>query len=194
MESALTYRVSVGTRAAQILAQELPQDWRVVLIDRNTHFNHLYVLPRCAILPQHGHKAFIPYTGIFRGPARNEEDAADARRTILLHAQVTALSSHSVTLSRSFPEYGIDGPVLSFDYAVYALGSHLPAPINLWGPCPDVKDPSVYRGCKVEGVSWLRKFHDAIEQAPSVLVVGGGALGIRESRPAHFLGLFDALN
>ena len=139
------------------------------------------MLPRCAILPQHAHKAFIPYTGIFRGPsAPDGANATDPRRAILLHAQVTALSAHSVTLSRSFPEYGIDGPVLDFDYAVYALGSHLPAPINLWGPCPDAKNSNVYRGCKVEGVSWLRKFHDAIEQAPSVLVVGGGALGIRE--------------
>ncbi|KAF7794141.1 hypothetical protein EIP86_005272 [Pleurotus ostreatoroseus] len=169
-----------GTRAAQILAQELPRDWRVVLIDRNTHFNHLYVLPRCAILPQHAHKAFIPYTGIFRGPSAPEDkNSTDSRRAILLHAQVTALSAHSVTLSRSFPEYGIDGPVLDFHYAVYALGSHLPAPINLWGPYPDAKSSNVYRGCKVEGVSWLRKFHDAIEQASSVLVVGGGALGIQ---------------
>lgn len=184
--SGLTGSASPGTRAAQILAQELPQEWRIVLIDRNTHFNHLYVLPRYAILPQHAHKAFIPYTGIFRGPARDEGHPTDPRRAILLHAQVTALLSHSVTLSRSFPEYGFDSPVLHFDYAVYALGSHLPAPINLWGPCPDAKDSGVYRGCKVEGVSWLRKFHDAIEQAPSVLVVGGGALGIRGSPPRSF--------
>ncbi|EEB87639.1 hypothetical protein MPER_14950, partial [Moniliophthora perniciosa FA553] len=28
-----------GNRAAQILAAGLPEGWRIVLVDRNTHFN-----------------------------------------------------------------------------------------------------------------------------------------------------------
>lgn len=56
-----------------------------------------------------------------------------------LHAWVTSLSPHSLTLSRPFPEQGVEGavPTLKFDYLLYALGSHLPAPIGLWGPVPD---------------------------------------------------------
>lgn len=133
------------------------------------------------MLPQHAYKAFIPYTGIFRGLTGSEgEDAQAAPRVVVLHAQVTGLFPHSATLSRSFPKYGIDSPVLDFDYAVYALGSHLPAPINLWGPSLDGQESAPYSGGKADGIAWLRKFHGLIEQAPSVLVVGGGALGIRE--------------
>lgn len=71
---------------------------------------------------------------------------------------------------------------------IYALGSHLPAPINLWGPVPSTSkaddQPSVvqvpYGGTKAESVQWLKRHQKAVEDAGSVLVVGGGALGIRE--------------
>ena len=57
-----------GARAACLLAQSLPDGWRVVLVDRNSHMNHLYVLPRYAVLPGHEHKAFIPYHNVFNPP------------------------------------------------------------------------------------------------------------------------------
>lgn len=169
--------VCTGNHAAQILSQSLPPDWRVVLIDRNSHINHLYVLPRMAALPHHAHKAFIPYTNVLtnEGPSK---------RHLFLHAQVTSLSQHSLTLSRSFPEYGIgkegEPATLEFEYAVYALGSHLPSPINLWGPVHEKDDGHLHDGTKAKAVSWLSRFRANLEGARSVLVVGGGALGIRE--------------
>ncbi|KAI0804792.1 iron uptake cluster protein [Irpex lacteus] len=165
-----------GNHAAQILSQSLPPDWRVVLIDRNSHINHLYVLPRMAALPHHAHKAFIPYTNVLtnEGPSK---------RHLFLHAQVTSLSQHSLTLSRSFPEYGIgkegEPATLEFEYAVYALGSHLPSPINLWGPVHEKDDGHLHDGTKAKAVSWLSRFRANLEGARSVLVVGGGALGIQ---------------
>jgi hypothetical protein len=108
------------------------------------------------------------------------------------------------------PELGVgaDG-VLAFDYAVYALGSRLPEPLDLWGArslsfssdrtsssnstCPSNFDantvngnhkPAIlrapYGGTKAEGIAWLKRKQRVIEEAASVLVVGGGALGIRE--------------
>jgi apoptosis-inducing factor 2 len=171
-----------GNRAAQILSQELPEGWRVVLIDRNSHMNHLYTLPRFAILPEHGHKAFIPYTNIFGKPTAPSEAKT---RHIFLRAQVTSLNAHSLTLSRSFPEHGIDerDKTLRFDYLVYALGSHLPAPINVWGPADvekELETPILHDGTKASALSWLSRFRAMIERNSSVLVVGGGALGIRK--------------
>ena len=85
--------------AASVLAQKLPPSHRVILIERNSHFNResllpsfffflsspliisifgfhadLYVFPRFSVLPGHEHKAFIPYSSIFkdaplRGPS-----------------------------------------------------------------------------------------------------------------------------
>ncbi|MCO5549511.1 hypothetical protein L7F22_002983 [Adiantum nelumboides] len=61
-----------GMHAATVLANKLPPSHRVILIERNSHFNHLYVFPRFSTLPGHEHKAFIPYTSIFKdAPSRS---------------------------------------------------------------------------------------------------------------------------
>ena len=141
--------------------------------------NHLYAMPRFAILPEQGYKAFIPYTNVFGKPSEAKP------RHVFLHAQVTSLNANSVTLSRAFPEHGVSEQdrTLHFDYLVYALGSHLPAPINLWGPADfelEQDKPIPYDGTKAAGINWLTRFRAVIERTSSVLVVGGGALGIRE--------------
>lgn len=88
---------------------------------------------------------------------------------------------------------------MHFDFAIYALGSHLPSPINLWEPCDTPSSESKpaactdlqkdtdgvnhtrqYRGMKQEGISWLRTRQQQIAATQEVLVVGGGALGIRK--------------
>jgi hypothetical protein len=184
----------------------------------------VYILPRLAVLPGHEHKAcpsvslhcyrpalfltnwistVIPYDNIFNlGPSTN--------RCTFIQVTILALTPHSLTLSRAVPELGVgaDG-VLAFDYAVYALGSRLPEPLDLWGAhslsfssdctsssnstCTSNFDantvsgnhkPAIlhapYCGTKLEGIAWLKRKQCIVEEAASVLVVGGGALGIRE--------------
>lgn len=173
----------------------------------------MYVFPRFAVVSGHEHKAcallgssfsslylslnicfiVIPLTGVF-GPQPHPHR--------FVHGTVTALSAHSVTVAPALPDEhtglhdgvqeDIEGPsCVPFDYAIYALGSKLPAPIDLWSKPEDsdyttceVNDedvivPARKIGTKVEGVSWLQASQERIAKAPSVLVVGGGALGIR---------------
>ncbi|TFK45782.1 FAD/NAD(P)-binding domain-containing protein [Heliocybe sulcata] len=185
-----------GFHAARILAKALPPDWKVVLIDRNSHVNHLYVFPRYAVLAGHEHKAFIPPTQVFSPPHT------------FAHALVTRLTPTSVTFTRlsstppsSHPPspYACPHPqhtiyhcpfsateTLHFDFCVYALGSRLPAPIDLWGDegaRSAIEGTPVggegYRGMKEEGVAWMKRMQRRVEGARSVLVVGGGALGIQ---------------
>ncbi|KAF8180332.1 hypothetical protein K438DRAFT_1725596 [Mycena galopus ATCC 62051] len=174
-----------GARAAQIIAAGLPDGWRVVLVDRNSHVNHVYILPRLAVLPGHEHKAFIPYDNVFNPP-----DGKPNEKHVFLHARVTSLAAHSLTFARPGDT---KTETLEFDYAVYALGSHLPAPLNLWHTAPDSQRAAAtttpekhahahahtYTGTKSESVIWLRAKQHAIEAAASVLIVGGGALGIQ---------------
>ncbi|KAJ7932899.1 hypothetical protein B0H13DRAFT_2262935 [Mycena leptocephala] len=197
-----------GARAAQVIAAGLPEGWRLVLIDRNSHLNHVYVLPRLAVLPRHEHKAFIPYDNIFN---LGEHPSTNQLRCTFIQATILSLGSHSLTLSRAVPELGVGGDgVLCFDYAVYALGSRLPAPLDLWdtsaasstctstctsssnssSACTSNLDanaingkPAIlrapYGGMKAEGIAWLKRKQRVVEEAASVLVVGGGALGIQ---------------
>ncbi|KAH8829600.1 hypothetical protein DL96DRAFT_1598790 [Flagelloscypha sp. PMI_526] len=163
-----------GNRAAQVLAGSLPVGWRVVVIERNT-----YVL----------HHGFIPYSNIF-GDATKDPNSPHR----LIHANVTRLDSHSVTYTSLDNDEEAE---LSFDYLIYALGSKLPAPIDLWATSK--RNPTVLlpllrlssplrlrpylaltpRGTKPEGCRFLRKQQTQIQTASSVLVVGGGPLGIQ---------------
>ncbi|KAF8180331.1 hypothetical protein K438DRAFT_1842301 [Mycena galopus ATCC 62051] len=189
-----------GARAAQIIAAGLPDGWRVVLVDRNSHGLYfradVYVLPRLAVLPGHERKAFIPYDNIFNPP-----DGKANENHVFLHARITSLAAHSLTFARPGDT---KTETLEFDYAVYALGSHLPAPLNLWHgkqPCtaPDNERAAanatpekhahahapIYTGTKSESVAWLHAKQRAIDAAASVLVVGGGALVLRALESAN---------
>ncbi|TDL24336.1 FAD/NAD(P)-binding domain-containing protein [Rickenella mellea] len=209
-----------GARAAQVLAESLPDECLIIMIDRNSHANHLYVLPRLGVFPGHEHKAFIPYTNVFH-PTRpssppssidnlHANSSSPGPTTIFLQAHITDISPTHVTLDRSFPPHGFTNEI-AYDYAVYALGSHLPSPIDLWAPetQPSAETPTAssfpktvshldgqefgharcrrsvieevapYNGTKPEGVAWLKRCQDRIAHARSVLVVGGGALGIQ---------------
>ncbi|KAI4528593.1 FAD/NAD(P)-binding domain-containing protein [Schizophyllum commune Loenen D] len=170
-----------GQSAAKVLAEgvsKLPGNWRVVAIDRNSHLNHVYAFPRFAVVGGHEHQAFIRYDGMVP-PDKSS-------RLLNLTAQAQSLSPHVVTLDRALPEHGIPTPKLDFEYAIYALGSTLPAPVNLWGPQLDAKmraDPGTVEtlqvGSKASGIAWLKAAQKVIREARSVLVVGGGALGIQ---------------
>ncbi|KAJ3565920.1 hypothetical protein NP233_g7332 [Leucocoprinus birnbaumii] len=163
-----------GAHAAQILAAGIPDGWRIILIDRNSHANHVYVMPRFAVLPDHEYKAFIPFSRVF---LKDPETIPHLH----LQAHIISLTQNTVTLNKSFPEHGFHSTTINFDYAIYALGSHLPSPLDLWGTSADPEDKKSprYRGEKSEGSEWLRAKQQLIEKAPTVLVVGGGALGIQ---------------
>ncbi|PBK73897.1 FAD/NAD(P)-binding domain-containing protein [Armillaria solidipes] len=165
-----------GARAAHLLANAVPEGWRVVVVDRNSHVNHVYTFPRYSVLLGHEHKAFIPTRNIFQLP-----DPSALSPHIVLHAQVESFHPDHIILSRAFPEFGIHSTTLHYDYAVYALGSQLPDPVNLRGPRLDSKDKegTECNGTKAEGISWLQSSQKVIAAAGSVLVVGGGALGIQ---------------
>ncbi|PPQ72680.1 hypothetical protein CVT24_012658 [Panaeolus cyanescens] len=123
-------------------------------------------MPRYAVLPGHEYKAFIPYTKVFLvDPPKKSH--------IYLNATITGLRPNHITLSKSFPELGFPDATIPFDYAIYALGSHLPPSLDLW------KDCTTYHGSKAEGCAWLQGKQKEVEGAPTVLVVGGGALGIQ---------------
>ncbi|KIY71500.1 hypothetical protein CYLTODRAFT_441178 [Cylindrobasidium torrendii FP15055 ss-10] len=155
-----------GTESAKILANAVPAGWRVIAIDRNTHINHAYVLPRVSVYPGHEGKAFVPNRNVFRIPTETTHPH------VLLHASVSSMTTKSVTLDRSFPTLGFDSPTIDYEYAIYSLGAHLPDPLNLWAR-------PKYDGEKPDAMDEIRKRQKAYKDAGSILVVGGGALGVQ---------------
>ena len=191
-----------GHRASQVLATLLPQNWRVVVIERNTHYNHLYAFPRVSVVPGHEEKVFIPYTKLLQppaplGPVRSSNNE-------LIHGVLKSLSHRDSEQSegRGIASYiPIDETfnpntshqsqtrTIAFDYMIFALGSILPAPINTWSIPSGKLDAEAsqilptgkadFWGGKQRGVKWLRETQDRIAAADSILIIGGGALGVQ---------------
>lgn len=90
-----------------VLAKKLPPSHRVILVERNTHFNHLYVFPRFTVYPGHEHKAFVPYSSIFsESPARKAPKAGGLSER--LHAAKHEAASSEAPMDAT----GIEGAIL----------------------------------------------------------------------------------
>ncbi|KAG8159998.1 hypothetical protein KVR01_010635 [Diaporthe batatas] len=146
----------VGINAAKELANVLPATHRVLLIDPHSHFNHLFAFPRFAILPDHEHKAFIPYSGLFNASPNKDLHT-------IVQAKVVSLKSKELTLDREWQ----GSRQLSFEYLVAATGTRLASPGSM---------PSDEKGPAVE---YLRKYNQGIKNSKSVILIGGGAVGVQ---------------
>lgn len=107
---------------------------------------------------------------------------------VWIHGNVSSLSSHSVTFTRlssddaDCPAGGVE--TINFDYMIYALGATLPSPVNVWGTeASEMSLEGVPMGSKKRGVEYMQRRAETMKRARSILVVGGGALGIRQSGP-----------
>ncbi|KAF5003074.1 hypothetical protein FDECE_10355 [Fusarium decemcellulare] len=146
----------VGMAAVKELATLLPVTHRVLLVEPHSHFHHLFAFPRFAIVPNHEHKAFIPYTGAF-------SSLPNASQHSIIKAKVLSLYQDHLILDR--PWQG--STEVPFDYAVVATGTRLPAP----GTMQDDEKPL--------SVDYFRSYQQRVKNAYSIVLVGGGAVGVQ---------------
>ncbi|KAJ4128048.1 hypothetical protein NW768_008332 [Fusarium equiseti] len=146
----------VGLAAVKELAALLPVTHRVLLVEPHSHFHHLFAFPRFAIVPEHEHKAFIPYTGFF-------SSLPNATNHAIVRARAVSLQKNQITLDR--PWQG--STEIPFDYAVVATGTRLQSPSNMQH---DDKKPSV---------DYFKTYQQGIKNAESIVIVGGGAVGVQ---------------
>ncbi|TXT04936.1 hypothetical protein VHUM_04019 [Vanrija humicola] len=148
----------VGVHAAQQLAAILPVTHRVVLVEPHSHFHHLFAFPRFAVTPSHEHKAFIPYTGVF-GQDANVNKAAHE----VVQARVVALTPGRAELDREWEGRSH----IPFDYVVVATGTRLRPP------------GTVQSDDKRAGVAYFQDYQAKVQKAGSIVLIGGGAVGIQ---------------
>jgi apoptosis-inducing factor 2 len=78
-----------GTKAAQQLAANFHGRFRVLLIEKNSHFQHLFAFPRfSSAVGVKTQKAFIPYPGVFDASPRGSVDVVQAKVTSVTHDTV----------------------------------------------------------------------------------------------------------
>ncbi|KAL2795427.1 hypothetical protein BJX66DRAFT_302063 [Aspergillus keveii] len=149
----------VGKATAQELARIIPSTHRVLLIEPHSHFHHLFAFPRFAILPGHEHKAFIPYTHLFTS-------LSEETTNTVIQARVLSVHPHHITLDRPWPETSTSSQI-PFDYLVLATGTRLTEPAGM-------RDNE-----KMASVTYLQNHQNEIKNAKSILIAGGGAVGVQ---------------
>jgi NADH dehydrogenase FAD-containing subunit len=139
-----------GLWLAKQLANSLPTGYRVVLIEKRSHFNFTWIFPRVSVVENHEHKAFVPYGP---GLAGLPEGSLLFKRGV-----ANSMDEKSVTLQ--------DGATIEYKFLAIATGSTGAEP---WGS--DLED-------KREGIDAFQKMQNKIRAAKNLLVVGGGAVGV----------------
>ena len=140
-----------GTKAVELVAARMHPTHRTILIEPHSHFHHLYALPRYSVVHGFEHRAFIPYSAMFK------DLPLDA--TQVVQARVTAIHSDRVELDCGEP--------ISYEYLIIATGTYAPPPSTL-----NVKG-------KADGIALLQRNQRRVEGANKIVVVGGGAVGVR---------------
>ncbi|KAF5012631.1 hypothetical protein FDECE_1323 [Fusarium decemcellulare] len=139
-----------GSHMVQRLAQTLPSGYRVVLLEKHSHFNHAFAFPRNAVFSGRESRAFIPYDNI----------AAGAPNGIFQRVCDEALDVTDKHIKLG------SGHDLSYDYLVLATGAAQPPPARLLS-----QD-------RTDAISELQGFQQRISGAERIAVVGGGAVGV----------------
>lgn len=140
-----------GVSLAKRLTETLPTGYRVILIEKNSHFNYLFNFPRYSVLQGHEQKVFIPYSQL----------AKDAPRGIFEMVQdlATGVGDGEVELK--------SGEKVKFEYLAIATGTRQNAPAQVGSTE------------KEDGCAELRSMQVKIKEAKSIAVVGGGPVGVQ---------------
>ncbi|KAK4705113.1 apoptosis-inducing factor 2, partial [Phenoliferia sp. Uapishka_3] len=148
----------VGLATAQELVSALsPDTYRVLVIEKNSHFSHLFAFPRFALTKPglHEHKAFIPFASVLRPPHS------------IVQAAALSISPTTVTLDRPIVINGVSSNIIPFEALVMATGTALSPPGTLPGTT------------KQEGVDWFQEHQARVEKAKNIVIIGGGAVGVQ---------------
>lgn len=110
------------------------------------------------MVPGHEHKAFVPYNGFFATASRE-----NASRHGVVQARALSIQPQYLQLDREWQ----GSAQLPFEYLVVATGTRLVEPAGM-------KDDD-----KISSVAYLQKHQAGVKQAKSVVIVGGGAVGVQ---------------
>ncbi|KAF2625332.1 FAD/NAD(P)-binding domain-containing protein [Macroventuria anomochaeta] len=147
----------VGLNLAESLTKTSEGRFRVLLVEKNSHFQHLFAFPRYALTTKvDTHKAFIPY-----------QKSRLGQEGLIIQAKVLSLTKEEVVLDR---DVDLDGQKTNkIPYAALAIttGTKLSPPSTLPG------------SEKLDGTAYLRKHAAQVEASKKIVIIGGGAVGVQ---------------
>ncbi|PBP24286.1 hypothetical protein BUE80_DR004847 [Diplocarpon rosae] len=151
----------VGVNAAQQLATRFSGPFRVLLVEKNSHFQHLFAFPRFAVTSEvDTKKAFIPFVpGTFA--------ACPPGSGHFVQATVIGVTKDSIKLDRKVDVDGQSLDSIPFAYLVLATGTKLTPP------------STIPHSNKADGVRYLQNHVQRVLASSSIVIIGGGAVGVQ---------------
>ncbi|CAD6924487.1 unnamed protein product [Tilletia laevis] len=146
---------AAGATAARALVKSLPATHRIVLIDSDEQVFYPVAALRAAVVPGWEDKVFFPLNSFF-GPSDK------TRHIVRSGTRVVEISNTDVLVKTLSGEE----ERISFEYAILATGSTYPAPARAGSPKT------------AEAKAALQKLQAQVKDAKSVLIVGGGEVGV----------------
>lgn len=147
----------VGLNLAESLAKQSSDKFRVLLIEKNSHFQHLFAFPRYALTTKvDTHKAFIPY-----------QKSRLGLEGAIIQAKALELSKDTITLDREVELDGVKTRQIPFAALAITTGTKLSPPSTLPG------------SEKLDGTQYLRKHAAQVEASKKIVIIGGGAVGVQ---------------
>jgi len=139
-----------GLRLANRLGHTLPTGYRVILVEKNSHFNFSFNFPRYSVLFGREARAFIPYDnagagcppGIFK----------------ITQDMVSSVERDFVKLDT--------GERIAYSFLAIASGSSQPLPAK------------VVSSSNTEACEELQSVQQHIKAAQTIAIIGGGAVGV----------------
>jgi NADH dehydrogenase FAD-containing subunit len=142
-----------GAKAAKELAKSLPATHRVIAICPYDYAYHTVGALRAAVQPGWETSTPVPLDRLLSG------------RHVVLRGLVTAVNGESIAVDRDTEGFGSQIP---FDALVLATGARYGFPAR---PPKDVTSVD-------QALDLLRRFQGEVKAAKSVLIIGGGAVGV----------------
>ncbi|KAF9077539.1 FAD/NAD-P-binding domain-containing protein [Rhodocollybia butyracea] len=167
----------VGNKTIEQITPIVHKTHNVVLVEKSSHFRHLFAFPRLCAVAGFEHKAFVPYTP----PGSSDASAfyapvnAAATSTTDAVGGFQRLPSDSIkvvngAVTSIFPDNVVIGngkDSIPYDFLVVATGTGIPGPSGLVS-----QD-------KKSGIAMVRLHQENVKKAKNIVVVGGGAYGIQ---------------
>ncbi|KAI8326439.1 FAD/NAD(P)-binding domain-containing protein [Martensiomyces pterosporus] len=152
---------SAGFSAAKAIAQFAKSGYpnlRITMVDKNSYHYHAIGAPRSLVEKDFGKGLLFPLADLLRP---YEADPHNPKHTFIQAGLEAVTSSSTLTLTT--------GKTLSFDYLVLATGTSSSRPAKFTGSSID----------DAEGE--IRRLFESVRKAKSVLIVGGGAVGVESA-------------
>ena len=154
----------------------------MLLIEKNSHFQHLFAFPRFAVTTGvDTHKAFIPYV-----PGTFASSPADSGRVV--QARVTSLSASAIQLDRRIVLDGLHLDSIPYSFLVSSINISEPVlahesssnSFQVIATGTKLTPPSTLPGSeKLDGVTYLKQHAERVRRSSAITVIGGGAVGVQ---------------